>query len=135
MLKNISNLNTASCRCMSTPSGEWTWTTSFGGVLKVRPISSSCPTGHKNFADSTGVAFSVLVIAVLPYFPSQLRNANNVRMAKYQRKPFSFRPAKRTLEVEEEALPYLDAIIIGWIVVSRDIEVDRAAGSGFFPFG
>jgi hypothetical protein len=51
-------------------------------------------------------------------------------MTKYQRRFFSFRSAKRTIEIDEEALPYLDAIIIGWIVVSRDIALERILGSG-----
>jgi len=87
------------CRCMLTSSGEWAWTKSFGGGLK-------------------------------------LRNALKGRMAKYHRRLFSFPPAKPTIEIDEDALPHLDAIIIGWIVVSRDIELDRVSGNdGVFPVG
>lgn len=57
-------------------------------------------------------------------------------MAKYQRNLFRFRSAKPTIKIDEEALQYLDTIIIEWIVVSRDIELDRVSGSvSVFPVG
>lgn len=52
----------------------------------------------------------------------KLCDQSNSRKAKYRRN--TFRAAKSTIEVADEALPYLDLIVVGWIVVCRDIEKD-----------
>lgn len=44
-------------------------------------------------------------------------------MAKHRHRRNLFR-AKSTLEVAEEALPYLDKVVISWIVVRRDSEIE-----------
>ena len=89
-------------RVMRTRHGKWKWTSSRG-----KPIVrfSQCP--HRQPATST--------------LRLQLYNSRGKAIVTYHRNSLLF-GKKPTVDIDEEALNYLDLVIIGFLVMMRDVE-------------